>query len=432
KKKRTNLSFKNVLEISDHHWTVVTTFRPNFTLALETIFPWIIGLLGSILSFLLFWIFHAARSHALAIEESLTRFNALVANLTEGLIFAKPNGDIQLMNKVAMKIYGLDEVPRSRNDFSEYITFRSPSGEDIHPDQRPIGRALKGEKFANYELQFINKNTGNISYLIYGGTPIYNHRRQIVLVVVTVRDITYKKKIEIELREAINARDEFVSISSHELKTPLTTLRLKAQLFKHKIDKNENALSLQEVRKFAEDTDKQVSRLNRLVEDMLDVSRIRSGKFTLEKSEVNICHLIQTVVDQIKLQFLAAGTPEPTIEHCDNVIGNWDALRIEQVINNLLTNAIRYGEGKPVTLNAKKFGDKVRIFVKDQGAGISKDKQEKIFMRFERLEEVSESSGLGLGLFLSQKIVLSHGGHIWVESDEGKGSCFIVELPLPK
>src|SRR5690606_4702107 len=259
KKERSNLSFKNVLELSDHNWTLVTTFRPNFTLTLETIFPWLIGLLGSILSFLLFWIFHAARSHALAIEKSLTRFNALVANLTEGLIFAQPNGDIQLMNKVAMKIYGIDEIPRSRNDCSQFITFRTPSGEDIHPDQSPIARALKGEKFADYELQFIDKNTGKIFYLIYGGTPIYNKKGEIVLVVVTVRDITYKKKIEIELREALNARDEFVSISSHELKTPLTSLRLKAQLFRHKIDKNETSLSPQEVRKFAEDTDEQVS-----------------------------------------------------------------------------------------------------------------------------------------------------------------------------
>src|SRR5690606_10420045 len=110
-------------------------------------------------------------------------------------------------------------------------------------------------------------------------------------------------------------------------------------------------------------------------------------------------------------------------------IGEWDLLRIEQVINNLLTNALRYGKGRPVFIQVNAQNECVQICVRDQGAGISLEQQARIFNRFERLNEVHETTGLGLGLFLSQKIILAHQGKIWVESEAGKGSCFIVELP---
>ena len=119
------------------------------------------------------------------------------------------------------------------------------------------------------------------------------------------------------------------------------------------------------------------------------------------------------------------------VEQCKHTIVNWDKMRIEQVISNLLSNAIRYGERRPVTVRVSVIDAHARIDVCDKGLGIAPEDQERIFERFERIRKSdSEIQGLGLGLFITKRIVLSHGGRIWVESEVGKGSCFCVELPL--
>lgn len=427
-----NLRKANIIKPFDHPWTIITTFRSSNNLFFEQLTPWFIALLGSLLSLLIFWVFHAARSHAKAIEVSLTRFNALVANLTEGIIIAYPNGDIQLMNEVAANIYQFEspeKIVTKREDFNKIFTFKTLSGDLVEMDKRPIGRVLKGEKYSDYELEFIHTKSRKKLYVSYGGTPIYNKRGELVLVVVTVKDITYKKKIEIELREALISRDVFMSISSHELKTPLTSLKLKTQLFKRKIEKNKDA-SYEEVSNFANTLDQQVSRLTRLVDDMLDVSRLRSGKFTLAKEKVNFCNLVQSALEEMRPQFVNAGYPTPTLINQKEAFGLWDPLRIEQVINNLLTNAIRYGKQGPVSLEVKVFNNSVQLSVKDHGSGIPDEQKERIFNRFERSSDIHETTGLGLGLFLAQKIIEAHGGKIWLESELNKGSTFYFSLPL--
>lgn len=416
----------------NHQWTVVTTFRKSPSILLENISPLIMGIIGTMLSFLIFWIFHAARTHTLAMEISLTRFNALVANLTEGLIIVYPNGDIQLMNQVAAKIYQfntLDKIVSKREDYKDLFNFKTLSGVDIPFEERPIGRVLKGDKYSDYELELIHTQTGKRLYASYGGTPIYNNKGKLVLVVVTVKDITEKKKIEIELREALSVRDEFMSISSHELKTPLTSLKLKTQLFKRKLSKNQE-ISIGDIQNFSETIDYQVSRLTRLVDDMLDISRLRSGKFTLSKEKVNFCEILHNTLEQIKPQFIEAGYQVPELRNLTEAWGYWDPLRIEQVITNLLTNAIRYGEKKPVSLEVKTENQFVYLSVKDLGEGISPEQQKRIFNRFERLTDIHETTGLGLGLFLSQKIMEAHDGSIWVESQKGEGSIFYIKLPI--
>jgi len=425
------ISRKQILESNGEKWTIVTTYRTSITLLMERLLPWGVCIFGCFLSFLIFWILYAEKKHALEIEKSLTRFNALFTNLTEGLIFANPNGDIQLMNNEALKIFQfLDtSVPTNYSDYDRHFEYLTLNGEEVSLLDRPIPRVMRGEKYLDYELEFIHIKSGKRLFLNFGGTPIKDKKGDLVLVVITVRDVTDKKKIEIELRKAISARDEFVSISSHELKTPLTSLKLKTQIFKRKF-KDSTDESTKDFRTYLELADQQIMRLSRLVDDMLDISRIRAEKFSLLEEEVDFCSLVTTVLDQLKPQFAQAGYDEPILISCEKVVGFWDPLRIEQVINNLLTNAIRYGEGKPVELEIEAKQDYVRLYVRDQGAGISTEQQQRIFNRFERLTEVHESTGLGLGLFLSQQIVTAHKGRIWVESELKKGSCFIVELPL--
>lgn len=433
-KVKPNSKISNITKLmpNGHLWTVVTTYRSDAALKQEQFIPWIVLILGTTFSLLLSWIFYASRKHSLAMENSLTRFNALVSNLTEGLIFADPDGNIQFMNQVALDIYRFskhEEISADRRMYKEIYSYRNSQDQEIPVEDLPIGRCLRGEKYSDFEVELYHYPTQTRQFISYGGTPIYDKKGKLVLVVITAKDITDKKNTELELRHAIIARDEFVSISSHELKTPLTSLKLKTQFLRRKLEKNGN-MPQDEMKKFAEGIDHQITRLTRLVDDMLDISRLRSGKFKLAREKVNFCELVHNAVEQIKPQFIEAGYEVPTLINLKEVYGNWDALRIEQVVNNLLTNAIRYGEGKPVTLEVRVNDKEVELLVKDHGAGISEEQMKRIFNRFERLTEVHETTGLGLGLFLSQRIIDAHEGKIWVESELGKGSTFYFSLPL--
>lgn len=248
-------------------------------------------------------------------------------------------------------------------------------------------------------------------------------------------DINESKRLEQKLNEAIIVRDDFLSISSHELNTPLTSLKIQSQLLKRDIvNGNPKAFDEARIRKFSDHTEKQVSRLTRLIEDMLDVARIRSGKLTIKKENFELIQFVKDVVIRMDPHFKVAGLeyPEFKVIGCSELYGDWDSMRIEQVITNLINNAIRYGEGKPISLQVECSGEKVIISVHDHGQGIEKTALDRIFERFERASEKQKTKGLGLGLYIANQIVAAHNGKIWVESTVGKGSSFYVELPLGK
>lgn len=241
-------------------------------------------------------------------------------------------------------------------------------------------------------------------------------------------DITEKVLARKKIEEALKARDEFISIASHELKTPLTSLKLQAQIQRRLIQKNDpKAYEEKRIATFSEATDAQITKLNRLVDDMLDISRIKTGKLTINPDIVDLSKLILNVIDDMRSLFSANNFPMMNLNQ--EIIGTWDALRIEQVIANLLTNAIRYGMDRPVAIEAKKENGLAIIKVQDQGMGIDELHFTRIFDRFERIN-AKEISGLGLGLFLTKQIVEAHNGKIFVESVLGKGSVFTVELPV--
>ncbi|MGK9066771.1 hybrid sensor histidine kinase/response regulator [Stutzerimonas chloritidismutans] len=233
-----------------------------------------------------------------------------------------------------------------------------------------------------------------------------------------------------ELEDAVRMRDDFMSIVSHELKTPLNTLILEVQLRKLQLARNNfAAFSEERLRQMVDKDERQVQSLIRLIDDMLDVSRIRTGKLSIQPTRVDLCHLVANVVENFAPQMEASGCalifqrPEP-------VVGIWDEFRIEQVLANLLTNAMRYGAGKPVQVSVGQQGEQAWIEVQDQGIGISQKSLERIFCQFERAEGSERSAGLGLGLFIAEQIVRAHQGCIAVESEEGQGSTFRVSLPL--
>ena len=224
-------------------------------------------------------------------------------------------------------------------------------------------------------------------------------------------------ELYIEARNAVHLRDDFLTVAAHELRTPLTPLRLQAQLLARTAGATPQRVML-----------RQVDRMCRLVDQLLDVSRITAGRMPIEVGMTDLLAAAREVAGHLRDEAKANGC-ELVVSGDQPVVAPCDAMRMEQVITNLVANAIKYGRGKPVEIAVAHEGPGVRITVRDHGIGVSEEDQKRIFERFERAVSVREYGGLGLGLFISRQIVEAHGGTIRVLSEPGAGSVFAVELP---
>ena len=233
-----------------------------------------------------------------------------------------------------------------------------------------------------------------------------------------------------ELEQAVRMRDDFMSIVAHEVRTPLNGLILETQLRKmHLARDNAAAFTLDKMHAMVDRDERQIKSLIRLIEDMLDVSRIRTGKLSIRPSRFDLVKLVDNLLQNFAPQVDAAEssvvfTAEGAVE------GLWDEFRIEQVISNLLTNALRYGGKGQIDVRVYCHGSEARVEVQDRGIGISEENQKRIFLQFERVSAKTVVAGLGLGLFISEQIVAAHGGSIVVESKINEGALFRVCLPL--
>ncbi len=243
----------------------------------------------------------------------------------------------------------------------------------------------------------------------------------------------YAQEMELanrKLEEADQMKDQFLSIASHELKTPVTSIRGHAQLTIRRLEKQKDSSpEMEEIGKTLKKINDQTSRLTILIDDLMDVSSIRAGKLELRKQKCDLRDICREVVED---QQLLTGRPITLHmpEHTVNAAVDRD--RLAQVILNLISNAIKYSpEGSPIEVMLEKRASNALIQIKDAGKGIPKDQQEHIFETFYRTPDAQTSSkrGLGLGLAISKNIVERHDGHIWCESEPGNGSIFFVELP---
>jgi signal transduction histidine kinase len=231
-----------------------------------------------------------------------------------------------------------------------------------------------------------------------------------------------------ELRGAIRARDEFLSVASHELRTPITTLGLQIDglfrmLQQHVPQGQQDTLSRR-----LEVTRRQVDRLAALVGTLIDVSRITSGRVQLSRQLADLVEVIRLVLERFGDEALRGGSALQFARR-GPVWGNFDVSRVDQVFTNLLSNAIRYGRGKPIVVGACSAGDMARFWVEDQGIGISPEHQGRIFQQYERAAPSTSYAGLGLGLWISRQLVEAMGGTISVRSEVDAGSVFTVEIP---
>lgn len=233
-----------------------------------------------------------------------------------------------------------------------------------------------------------------------------------------------------QAQEALGMRNEFLSIASHELKTPLTALVLQMRMLDRVIQNVPlEGPAVERAARAIEGAERQVKRLAKLTNDLLDVSRIAAGRLELDRDEMDLAALVREVALRFQNEQTAGGS-EISIGADPPVTGCWDRFRLDQVITNLLSNAIKYGGGKPVQIEVGADDDMARIAVRDQGMGIAPEDLSRIFDRFERATPTKSQSGLGLGLYICRRLVEAHGGTIKVSSQVGEGSTFTVEFPL--
>lgn len=227
-----------------------------------------------------------------------------------------------------------------------------------------------------------------------------------------------------QAQAAIRARDEFMLIAGHELRTPLATLALHFDALANTPD----GIAAAKVRDRAAKLRAQNEKLARLVEDLLDVSKISAGRLTIDRERIDLGALVRDVTDRMRDDFdrarcaLTVGT--------DEVRGAFDRTRIDQVITNLLFNATKYAKGAPVHVELRRDGEYAVLTVADQGIGIAPEDQPRVFQRFERAVSSRKFGGLGLGLWITSQLVAAHGGTIAVDSQLNAGSTFTVRLPL--
>jgi len=234
-----------------------------------------------------------------------------------------------------------------------------------------------------------------------------------------------------ETRDAVRIREDFMAVASHELKTPLTPLKMQLNLLRRILDSGglENKPKTREVLRLIGSSDQQIKKLVWLIDDMLEASRISAGRLTLKEGSVDLAEVVQDVCDRFAYE-LGASKCELRLNLEPGVVGRWDPLRIEQIVTNLLTNAMKYGSGNPIEITVtSSSGNGGKLVVRDFGIGISPVDQGRIFQRFERAVTLKRYGGLGLGLFITRQIVEAHHGTIKVESQVGRGSTFTVELP---
>ncbi len=359
------------------------------------------------------------------------KLHTVIASIAEGVLLCDAQGRLTMANDAALGLLRLDSPPFEQPlaAMPDFYRMRDMEGRPLCLEQLPFARALAGEVFQDYRL-ILSGVSGDETVMSFSGAPARADDGTIEGAVVVFRDVTASQKLE-------RAKDEFLAVAAHELRSPLAAVRSYADLL----------LRREQQRSEADPRDlhgltiltQQVSHMLRMVDNLLDVSRIDAGQLDLQIQRINLVSLAGQVLDQ---QRPAAGNRSLVLTHdVDELPVECDSLRIRQVLTNLVSNAIKYTPPESeITVSLCRLeadadaaqelaGPGVLVRVTDQGAGIPPEQQTKLFQRFYRARN-SRAEGLGLGLYLSRQFVQMHGGRIWVESVEDAGSSFCFTLPL--
>lgn len=351
-------------------------------------------------------------------------FDAIAAVVTDAMLMVDGEGVIAHLNARASEWLG-SALPGSRLDalcdeperMAEYLRFCRRSGSAL-----PGGFTVGGTRFRCL-TSGVGASGASRSVVLRFWRPDTDD--QFVLLRQTIEqlndEITRRKEAAAELEAAIRVREDFLAVASHELKTPLTSLQLQLTALARAAT-NAGLLPLVEN---AERAKRSAGRLARLADELLVVTNLADGRLSLDLAPVDLSTLVTDVVSRFEedVETLRV-TAQP------EVIGHWDAARLEQVVTNLVDNALKFGGDAPVDVTVDSDGPNARLRVRDRGIGIPEEARELIFQKFQRAIASKNFGGLGLGLWIARAIVGAHGGTLSVESQLGEGSTFTMSLPL--
>jgi PAS domain S-box-containing protein len=322
----------------------------------------------------------------------------------------------------AERVYGYAEAEVVGHPFARFF----------HPDEVAGGKpdqilaAVRSEGVYQGELTQTCRG-GALFWADSTLAPMRDDERRLRGFSVVIRDVTEQVKLLEELRVAVRSRDEFLSMASHELRTPVTSLQLQLDTLRRLAGRIQDAVPAPVLERI-HNLDRQTGRIARLVSELLDLSRMRLGKFELILEELDLAEVLRETVERLRDQAERARCPL-SLRVKAPASGRWDRLRIEQVVTNLVVNAIKFGSEKAVVVTLDGDDEHVWIIVEDQGIGIAPEDQARVFDQFERAAPAENYGGLGLGLFIAREIVEAHGGKISLRSTPGAGTTFTVALP---
>lgn len=348
---------------------------------------------------------------------------ATVSAISDPVTVCDASGRIRLANRAALETYGVDSLAAllRMEGLDERVHLRETSGEQVPPGRRPLERALAGETL-QADFTVFHHGLGRDVHRRASAAPVLATGGEIIGAVMVETDIT-------GLIEVDRLKDEFFSMAAHELRTPLTAIRGYTQILERRVD-SPDPLTTKAIITLRDQED----RMERLINELLDVARIESGQLDFRYSELDLVELLERLVTDISHAHethVVSLQAEPAA-----IVGTWDRDRLEQVFSNLLTNAVKYSpDGGSVRVSATWSGrssDPVSVAVTDDGIGIAPEHVPRLFARYSRVGDPDHfrQSGLGLGLYITKQIVDSHGGSIAIQSQPGQGTTFTVSLPL--
>jgi PAS domain S-box-containing protein len=359
------------------------------------------------------------REMRLKVIEARHLNEALIASIGDGVIVVDEYGVITNINETVRRILGYQHEDLIGKGLTQVLPINYRNGEAMPTLERPSMRALISGVPVSAVIEFTRKDGEQLPVATTAAPFIIDHKPKGAIIV--FRD--FSREIAVE-----KAKDEFVSLASHQLRTPLTSIRMYSEMIKDDPENNlspELALALD---KISASTEKMLN----LVSDFLSISKLELGRFDINWQRVNIHELVRSQITEAMPLLAEKSIKVEFSRPITDLTALTDPSLLSQVIHNLLTNAIRYSEKGSINITLKKSGRSYLLAIADKGIGIPEEAKAKIFERLYRAPNAIEllDQGTGLGLYLVKKIVETLGGQVWFESQEAKGTTFFVKLPL--
>ena len=363
---------------------------------------------------------HEAASEA---QRRTSEIAAVIDSIADAVFVADKQGRIVDVNEAGLRLVGVstkEEALKAEFDYLSILDLRHPDGQPLSPGEMVLSRALQGDVVRGYEELARDVTTNRPLYLLVSGGPLRDRDGQISGAVAVMSDIT-------SMRELDRLKDQFITVAAHELKTPIAIMKGYAQGLLRIAAKMPSS-----ERRMLEAINRGSDRIESIVEDLLDISRLHLDRLDLTTASVDLAELAHEVADRVDL---TSQRHRVRLTKGEPVVVFADRYRLDQVLTNLIDNAMRYSPaGGDIDIEVTTSDSEAMVSVRDYGVGIPSGKQQHIFERFYRAHTGTpfDYGGMGVGLYICREIVSRHGGRMWFESEEGKGSTFHFSLPLPE